>query len=67
MAYMVEYRIKSGFRERWSEWKEHHRSDSEADALEEIKYLQGLDDADREEGLVAWWDNTEYRIAEVMG
>lgn len=67
MAHIVEYRFKSGFRERWSEWKEHHASDSEEDALAEIRYLQGLDRADRKEGLVAWWDETQYRVAEVMG
>ena len=67
MTHIVEYRYRPDFRSPMTEWKKHHKSDSEADALEEIQYLKGLDDADREDGLVAWWDNTEYRIAEVMG
>lgn len=67
MHYIVEYRYKPGFREPLTEWKYHHKSDSEADALEEIRYLERTDRQDRAEGLMSWWEKTEYRVAEVMG
>lgn len=61
MTHIVEYRYRPDFRSPLTEWKKHHKSDSEADALAEIKYLQKSDDADRADGMIALWEKTEYR------
>lgn len=60
--YIIEYRYRPGFREPLTDWKEHHASDSEADALAEIRYLERMDRKDRADGLAAWWERTEYRV-----
>ena len=60
--HIIEYRYRPDFRSPMTEWKEHHVAGTVEDAELELRHLERMDRKDRADGLVAWWEKTEYRI-----
>ena len=62
MEYVVEYRYRFELGQKFTDWKEHHTADSEAEALEAVRYLELSELEDRADGLLARFEETQYRV-----
>ena len=66
MAYIIEYRYRLELGQQWTEWKEHHTTDSVEEAGREMHYLEQMEGEDRAEGLLSRWEETQYRVVGVV-
>lgn len=65
--HIIEYRYRLVLGQQWTEWREHHAAESEAEAVEAVRYLEQSEREDRADGLLARFEETQYRIVEVEG
>ena len=61
--YRIEYRYRLELGQRWTDWKEHHAATTKEEALEAVRYLERMEREDRADGLLARFEETQYRVA----
>lgn len=64
MEYVVEYRYRFELGQKFTDWKEHHATSTKEEALEAIEYLERMELEDRADGLLARFEETQYRVVE---